>query len=132
MSTIILISLLSVHRGSPAYHRAGRSGPKAAPAVQIGSPTTPHSRFSALGCPALDPAPPGRRFIQVVNECEESVWPGILPPGAAGLPEGGWEWLPGECKTLTVTSSLPSLRIWGRTHCDSSYQCITGSCITDG
>lgn len=114
-------------------HQNSGHGFRFGPRVEIGSPTTPNRHpFHAAGCPALEEPPQGRRYVQIVNNCDETVWPGISPPGAAGVPKGGWAWEPQECKTLEVSSQLPSLRIWGRTGCDSRYKCITGTCMVDG
>lgn len=49
-----------------------------------------------------------------------------MPPGNT------WLWKAGECKTLQVASSLPSLRVWGRTECDEDFNCVTGSCRVEG
>ena len=68
--------------------------------------------------------------LQIKNNCKESVWPGIIPAGAAVV--DSWLWKAGECKTLIVASSLPSLRVWGRTGCDAQFNCITGSCRVEG
>jgi len=98
----------------------------------VGSPTDPHPRMSAPGCPVLGAPPPGRRFIQIKNNCKEPLWPGIIPAGSAVPPGNTWLWKAGECKTLQVASSLPSLRVWGRTQCDEDFNCVTGSCRVEG
>lgn len=97
----------------------------------VGSPTRPHARLQASGCPPLAAPPPGHRFLQIKNNCNESLWLGVIPAGAAVPPGNSWLWEAGECKTLTVVSSLASLRVWGRTHCDADFNCLTGSCRVD-
>lgn len=98
----------------------------------VGSPTDPNPFKREAGCPALGNPPPGRRYIAIKNNCKEPIWPGIIPAGAALPPGNSWEWKQGECKTLTVASSLPSLRVWARTGCDKDFRCRTGSCRTEG
>jgi hypothetical protein len=54
----------------------------------IGSPTTPHSdTYREKGCPALPEAEPGRRLIQIKNNCKETIWPGMIPAGASPPPK---------------------------------------------
>lgn len=98
----------------------------------VGSPTDPNPIKREAGCPALGNAPPGRRYIAIKNNCKEPIWPGIIPAGAALPPGNSWLWKQGECKTLTVASSLPSLRVWARTGCDKDFKCRTGTCRTEG
>lgn len=62
----------------------------------------------------------------------QPIWPGIIPAGAALPPGNTWLWKTGECKTLSVASSLPSLRVWARTGCDETFKCRTGTCRTEG
>lgn len=56
----------------------------------------------------------------------------MIPAGAALPPGNSWLWKAGECKTLSVASSLPSLRVWARTGCDETFKCRTGTCRTEG
>ena len=112
------------------------AAPNPPPAVKdtapVGSPTNPNPSKHVAGCPVLGTPPPGRRYIQVKNNCKMNVWPGILPAGATIPPGNTWLWKPSECKTLEVASSLPSFRLWGRTGCDDQFNCITGSCRVEG
>ncbi|KAM3574150.1 hypothetical protein VYU27_003869 [Nannochloropsis oceanica] len=98
----------------------------------VGSPINPHPRVNAPGCPSLGVPPPGRRFIQIKNNCQEPIWPGIIPAGSAVPPGNTWLWKAGECKTVEVASTLPSLRVWGRTQCNEDFNCVTGSCRVEG
>ncbi len=80
--------------------------------------------------------PPGQRYIQIHNLCAgETVWPGMIGAGGGAVPppKGGWQLDPGACKTITVPSRFPSIRIWGRTGCNNAttpgeFKCQTGAC----
>jgi hypothetical protein len=126
-------------------------------------PQGPHSvRHREAGCPPMQPAPAGRRYLQIHNRCAREdgtpctcytysiscmvlthlpacrcdfkIWPAVLGISGATVPppEGGWGLESGGCKTLTISAMFPSLRVWGRTGCDEKYNCVTGTCMTDG
>ncbi|XP_057432158.1 thaumatin-like protein [Lotus japonicus] len=66
----------------------------------------------------------------IVNNCKESVWPGIL--GNAGLPspkDGGFHLASGEEVVLQVPEGWAG-RIWGRQGCCFDEQTGKGSCQT--
>lgn len=82
------------------------------------------------------PPPPGQRYIQMLNMCSgTTVWPGMIGAGGGAVPppKGGWRLDPGACKTITVPSRFPSIRLWGRTGCNNAttpgeFKCQTGAC----
>ncbi|GMT17721.1 hypothetical protein PFISCL1PPCAC_9018 [Pristionchus fissidentatus] len=64
--------------------------------------------------------------IEVYNNCPFPVWPGIQ---GSTLVEGGGFYLPaGKNKTICVPNGWTAGRIWGRTGCDSNFNCDTGFC----
>eukprot|EP01018_Ginkgo_biloba_P033769 Gb_35027 [translate_table: standard] len=71
----------------------------------------------------------GATVFTLVNKCENTVWPGILPD--AGMQGGGFALQPGQSQTLSPPGGW-SGRIWGRTGCnfDGSGHgaCETGDC----
>lgn len=130
---VLFLSLGSGGGGHPSTHKpTAATTTKKHDDAPVGSPTDPNPRKRESGCPVLGNPPPGRRYIQIKNNCKEPIWPGMIPAGAALPPGNSWLWKPGECKTLTVASSLPSLRVWARTGCDETFKCRTGSCRTEG
>ena len=73
-----------------------------------------------------------RHRLKSATDQLQSIWPGILPAGAALPPDNSWLWKTGQCKTMNVASSLPSLRVWARTGCDADFRCVSGTCRTEG
>jgi len=98
--------------------------------------------------PECSPLPstnmPGKRIIQVINNCDETIWPAFLAPEGydpvapsvdvvSVNPNDPWAFPSGSCGTFIVEDNLPSLRLWARTGCNpnNEYNCVTGSCRTD-
>ncbi|TVU30178.1 hypothetical protein EJB05_21788 [Eragrostis curvula] len=72
-----------------------------------------------------------KSFI-INNNCEYTVWPGILSgAGSAVLDSTGFELAPGQSQTLSAPSGW-SGRLWGRTLCSTDgtgkFTCVTGDC----
>ncbi|GAA6058552.1 hypothetical protein JCM10212_006991 [Sporobolomyces blumeae] len=74
------------------------------------------------------------RTIEIVNECDFSVWPAVSAFSGneeAYTDEPGWEAKPGSKKAITVPSTWMG-RIWGRRACvtDTSGKlvCVAGGC----
>ncbi|CAI0382638.1 unnamed protein product [Linum tenue] len=68
----------------------------------------------------------------ITNQCEYTVWPGILSNAdVAPLPTTGFALQKGETRTISPPASWGG-RMWGRTHCseDSTgkFSCLTGDC----
>ncbi|KAL4183565.1 hypothetical protein AMTRI_Chr11g155730 [Amborella trichopoda] len=76
----------------------------------------------------LAPSPIEARTFTIVNDCKETVWPGITPGEA--LAGGGFALKPGQSRILTAPTGW-SGRIWGRTGC-SFDDTGNGSCQTGG
>ncbi|TFJ80461.1 hypothetical protein NSK_008202 [Nannochloropsis salina CCMP1776] len=91
--------------------------------------------------------PDGQKFVQIHNRCSgEVIYPGMIGQGGSSVPpvwleataeggmegrqEKGWRLKPGDCRTLTIPATFPSLRLWGRTGCNGStvtdFKCQTG------
>ncbi|KAH7699403.1 Protein THN-3, partial [Aphelenchoides avenae] len=75
---------------------------------------------------AASPSSSTHLKFEVVNNCKEKIWPGLL--GNPLVEESGFELAPGKSKTIQIPKGWQSGRIWARTGCDSSFQCETGSC----
>jgi hypothetical protein len=73
-----------------------------------------------------------RSFI-ITNNCEYTVWPGILSgAGSAGVGSTGLSLAPGQSQTLLAPTGW-SGRMWGRTLCSTEattgkFTCVTGDC----
>ncbi|XP_062223368.1 pathogenesis-related thaumatin-like protein 3.5 [Phragmites australis] len=72
------------------------------------------------------------KLFTVVNNCEYTVWPGILSSaGSAGMESTGFALAPGESRAMSVPSGW-SGRLWGRTLCSTDdsgkFACVTGDC----
>ncbi|CAL1357733.1 unnamed protein product [Linum trigynum] len=70
--------------------------------------------------------------ITITNQCDYTVWPGILSNAdVAPLPTTGFALQKGETRTISPPASWGG-RLWGRTHCseDSTgkFSCTTGDC----
>ncbi|KAK9098361.1 hypothetical protein Syun_025406 [Stephania yunnanensis] len=69
------------------------------------------------------------RVFTIINDCKETVWPGIIPGESFG--GGGFALKPGQSIVLNAPVGW-SGRIWGRTGCsfdeNGSGSCQTGSC----
>ncbi|KIP03179.1 hypothetical protein PHLGIDRAFT_252913 [Phlebiopsis gigantea 11061_1 CR5-6] len=63
--------------------------------------------------------------INVVNHCSASIDPAFFPAASGGV--GGFALASGASRSVTLPSGY-SGRAWGRTGCDSSGSCTTGSC----
>ncbi|XP_020524436.1 thaumatin-like protein isoform X3 [Amborella trichopoda] len=81
-----------------------------------------------VGVLGLAPSPIEARTFTIVNDCKETVWPGITPGEA--LAGGGFALKPGQSRILTAPTGW-SGRIWGRTGC-SFDDTGNGSCQTGG
>jgi len=65
--------------------------------------------------------------IEIVNNCQFPIWPGIQANN--GVPEnGGFRLNSGERRTIEVPDRWTAGRIWARTGCDDNFQCETGFC----
>lgn len=68
----------------------------------------------------------------IVNDCNETVWPGIITPGL-NFHGGGFALKPGQSAIFTAADVWGG-RIWGRTGCsfdkNGSGKCQTGACGT--
>ncbi|AQL04002.1 Putative thaumatin domain family protein [Zea mays] len=73
------------------------------------------------------------KSFTIANNCEHTVWPGILSSaGSAGVDTTGFALAPGESRALSVPSGW-SGRLWGRTLCSTDaatgrFACVTGDC----
>ncbi|CAN6238042.1 unnamed protein product [Urochloa humidicola] len=73
------------------------------------------------------------KSFAVTNNCEYTVWPGILSSaGSAGMDATGFALAPGESRSMAVPSGW-SGRLWGRTLCSTDagtgrFSCVTGDC----
>lgn len=70
--------------------------------------------------------------ITVSNQCQETIWPGIVTQGGTAPTAQGFALNPGTSKTISVTPDWQG-RVWGRTNCtfsngQSQGQCTTGEC----
>ncbi|CAL1400051.1 unnamed protein product [Linum trigynum] len=70
--------------------------------------------------------------ITITNQCDYTVWPGILSNAdVAPLPTTGFALRKGETRTISPPASWGA-RLWGRTHCSEDsmgkFSCITGDC----
>ncbi|TVU30177.1 hypothetical protein EJB05_21787 [Eragrostis curvula] len=73
------------------------------------------------------------KSFTIANNCEYTVWPGILSSaGSAGMDSTGFALAPGESRAMSVPSGW-SGRLWGRTLCSTDdatgkFACVTGDC----
>ncbi|CAN1824566.1 Thaumatin-like protein 1 [Linum perenne] len=69
----------------------------------------------------------------ITNECDYTVWPGILSNAdAPPLSTTGFPLQKGETRSISPPASWGG-RLWGRTHCsqdstDGKFSCLTGDC----
>ncbi|KAK2984945.1 hypothetical protein RJ640_013371 [Escallonia rubra] len=82
---------------------------------------------------ALVVASQGATFT-VENNCQYTVWPGILSNGEAQISTTGFKLQKGESRTINAPPSWTG-RFWGRTLCNVTYTsnkrnftCVTGDC----
>jgi hypothetical protein len=54
--------------------------------------------------------------LVIVNNCGETIWPGIGTQGGTGPGTGGFQLTSGSKKSLTVGNDWQG-RVWGRTNC---------------
>ncbi|VFQ75512.1 unnamed protein product [Cuscuta campestris] len=83
-------------------------------------------------CFLLSSSPVSPATFTVVNQCDYTVWPGILTgAGTSPLSPTGFSLGPGESQSLTVPTSW-SGRLWGRSGCSNDpagkFSCVTGDC----
>ncbi|RZR71325.1 hypothetical protein BHM03_00004682 [Ensete ventricosum] len=91
------------------------------------------ARFSARrpvsGCPRRAKPSEGARVFTIVNECETTIWPGIIPGDSFN--GGGFALKRGQSVVIKAPVGW-SGRIWGRTGCNfdgnGNGSCETGSC----
>lgn len=74
--------------------------------------------------------------LVVTNQCQETIYPGIVTQGGTGPSSGGFELTPGSSRNQTVSNNWQG-RVWGRTNCSFNSQgtaqgggsaCSTGDC----
>ncbi|KAH7716212.1 thaumatin-like protein [Aphelenchoides avenae] len=65
--------------------------------------------------------------FKLMNNCKQTIWPGILGPQPIPW-DGGLELKAGESKDINVPTGWRSNRIWARTGCDKNFNCETGFC----
>ncbi|KAF2148419.1 Osmotin, thaumatin-like protein [Myriangium duriaei CBS 260.36] len=74
--------------------------------------------------------------LVVTNQCQETIYPGIVTQGGTGPSSQGFQLTPGSNKMQTVSSDWQG-RVWGRTNCSFNSQgtsqgggpaCKTGDC----
>lgn len=130
-----VLFLISMFRG----HSHGGGGYPSGPhdLSEVPKSLRPLPAYKDKGCRDLRkmPSPPGQRYIQIHNLCSgEVVYPGMIGAGGGAVPppKGGWRLDPGTCKTITVPSRFPSIRLWGRTGCNNAttpgdFKCQTGT-----
>ncbi|KAJ3135558.1 hypothetical protein HK101_004127 [Irineochytrium annulatum] len=101
---------------------------------QAGSAACSGTNPNPTPTPTPTPHPGGSRNMEIVNNCKQTIWPGIygLPqPGGTPL-DGGWEQAPGSRVNFQLPEGWYSGRIWARTGCTgtsgSSFHCETGDC----
>jgi hypothetical protein len=75
--------------------------------------------------------------ITVINNCNQTIWPGIyIQNYATSLPyNGGWSMAPNAQVSFSVPNNSTAARLWARKNCNtgtSPYQCATGSCGGSG
>lgn len=138
LGVLLLVSLFRGRsRGSGGGGGAGYpSGPHDLSEVPKALRPLPKSRDHCKDLRKMAP-PPGQRYIQILNMCSgTTVWPGMIGAGGGAVPppKGGWQLDPGQCKTITVPSRFPSVRLWGRTGCNNAtqpgaFKCQTGACV---
>lgn len=63
--------------------------------------------------------------VNVVNNCSASIDPAFFPAASGGL--GGFTLAPGDSRSVTLPAGYNG-NAWGRTGCDDSGSCETGSC----
>ena len=148
--TIILLATGPPSRGSTGtsgadpgdifspIHSSRSHGRKGQP---ITGSSAPASRGKYYGeCTAMKNPPAGQRYLQIYNNCDQTIWPALMGQMGASFPppeslkdsNDSWAFHPGTCETFQIPSHYPSLRVWARTHCNELHQCLTGSCITNG
>ncbi|GAM90820.1 hypothetical protein ANO11243_088650 [Dothideomycetidae sp. 11243] len=74
--------------------------------------------------------------LVITNQCQETIFPGIVTQGGTGPGSQGFQLTPGSNKQQTVSSDWQG-RVWGRTNCTFNSQgtslgggaaCTTGDC----
>ena len=73
----------------------------------------------------------GRLPLSVVNNCGETIWPGVLTQNGTGPGTGGFELKPAARRDMWVSPNWQG-RVWGRTNCTvsgDSCACATGDCF---
>ncbi|KAH7316472.1 thaumatin family protein [Stachybotrys elegans] len=73
----------------------------------------------------------GKVPLNITNNCDSTIWPGITSQAGSGPGTGGFELGPGEQRGLWVSPDWQG-RVWGRTNCTvdgDSCQCMTGDCF---
>ncbi|GAA0163833.1 transmembrane signal receptor [Lithospermum erythrorhizon] len=67
----------------------------------------------------------------LMNNCSDTVWPGIFSSGTVPLPTSRFGLEKGESRVIEVPNSWAG-RVWGRTNCSENssgyFSCITGDC----
>ncbi|KAL6640274.1 hypothetical protein ACP70R_022123 [Stipagrostis hirtigluma subsp. patula] len=93
---------------------------------------THEALVSLVGILVLSVTGVASKSFTIANNCEYTVWPGILSSaGSAGMDSTGFALAPGESRTMSVPSGW-SGRLWGRTLCATDgagkFACVTGDC----
>jgi hypothetical protein len=128
---ILFILSLFTHSG-----RGGRGAPRAVPKNL--KPLAPFQDQLCMNL-AYEKAPPGKKFIQIHNQCSgEVIYPAMIGQGGGSVQpafledkgQSSWRFEPGDCKTLLIPAIYPSMRLWGRTGCNgtdvTNFKCQTG------
>ncbi|KAE8808889.1 thaumatin-like protein 1b [Hordeum vulgare] len=81
---------------------------------------------------AVDSSGVASKSFAITNNCEYTVWPGILSSaGSPGMDSTGFALASGESRTMPVPAGW-SGRLWGRTLCTTDpagkFACVTGDC----
>jgi len=74
-------------------------------------------------------------MIQIVNQCSQTVWPGVgqtgSSPGQVSYADSGFELAPGADRVIAVPTNWVAGRVFGRTGCTGSgddFSCAVGDC----